>query len=304
MTDPRPLGFAIPVRYPDLHRNRTLGRRAAALAQVCRACPHQCGVDRPGGKVGRCGATSRPRISAAYPHFGEEPCLVGRTGSGTIFFAGCNLRCVFCQNAALRLPEEGALTTIAELADIMLDLQSAGCATLNLVTPTPHAAAILAALDLAAPRGLDLPLVWNSSAFESPGLIDSLDGVVDIYLPDFKIADPERAARWVGARDYPDVALAVLRQMAAQVGPLSLARDGTARRGLLVRHLVLPQCEDDSFRALERLAHEIPGTAVHVMGQYRPMAEAARHPPLDRRPDPDAVTRVRRHAGDLGLRLL
>lgn len=304
MTDPKAANLTVPIRYPDLHPSGALDRRAAALATACRACPHQCNVDRLGGAFGRCGAATRPGISAAYPHFGEEPCLVGRTGSGTIFFAGCNLRCVFCQNAALRFPEGGPATTIAELSAIMLDLQSSGCANLNLVTPTPHAAAILQALDLAAGQGLVLPLVWNSSAFESPQLLDALDGVVDIYLPDFKTADPERAKRWLGTPDYPEAALDALRRMAAQVGPLALAADGSARRGLLVRHLVLPQGQDDSCHVLEQLARAIPGTAVHVMGQYRPMAEAARHPPLDARPDPGAVAHVRRHAAELGLRLV
>jgi putative pyruvate formate lyase activating enzyme len=292
-----------PTRYPDLHRAGTLARRASMLAATpCALCPRACGADRAAGARGRCEAGTAPVVGAAYPHFGEEACLVGRGGSGTLFLAGCNLGCVFCQNDDLRAPGARAATTPDALAGMMLALQRAGCANVNLVTPEPHAAAILAALDRAAADGLDVPLVWNTSSYLSAGLLAALDGVVDVYLADFKTADPDRAARWMDAPDYPDVAMAALREMARQVGPLARGPDGLAARGLLVRHLAMPGAEDDAMQVLALLAAALPGTAVNVMAQYRPMGDARRHPPLDRRPDPDAVARLRAQATALGLR--
>ncbi len=299
--DPGTGPTAPPSRYPDLYRLSELAHRAAALAGPCQLCPRTCYADREIGDLGHCGAGPLPIVYAAYPHFGEEACLVGHGGSGTVFFAGCNLGCVFCQNADLRTAAAGTAMTDQALADLFLALQKRGCVNINLVTPTPHAVAILRALDRAAAVGLGIPLVWNTSSYLAPALLAALDGVVDVYLADFKVADPERAGRWINASDYPDTAQHAIIEMARQVGPLSLDDDGVARRGLLVRLLVLPGAEDDALRILELLARLLPGTAVNVMGQYRPMAEAHRHPPLDQRPTPESVARVRARAKDLGL---
>jgi len=293
-----------PVRYPELHRTTELARRAARLAEPCRLCPRACAADRGGGDVGRCQAGPWPVVSAAYPHFGEEACLVGAGGSGTVFFAGCNLGCVFCQNADLRSVAGGTPTSPEALAGVMRALQRAGCVNVNLVTPEPHAAAILSALDRAAADGLDVPLVWNTSSYVAPALLAALDGVVDVYLADLKVADPARAAGWLDAPDYPEMARSAILAMARQVGPLVRDARGVATRGLLVRLLVLPGAEDDATASLEWLAEAVPGAAVNVMDQYRPMGEAANHPPLDRRPGRDAVERVRARARDLGLYLV
>lgn len=297
---PGPVSSSLP-RTLEPHGVSELARRASALSGPCRLCPRACAADRDQGERGRCGAGRLPIVNAAFPHFGEEACLVGRGGSGTVFFAGCNLGCVFCQNAGLRAPSGGRPVTDEALADLFLALQRQGCVNINLVTPTPHAVAILRALDRAARGGLCLPVVWNTASYLSHRLLEALDGVVDVYLADFKIADADLAARWLHAPDYPETALHAIVEMARQVGPLSLDGQGVARRGLLVRLLVLPGAEEDAMRVLDQLSRRLPGTAINVMGQYRPLAEARRFPPLDRRPAPESIARVRARARDLGL---
>ncbi|MBS3957579.1 MAG: radical SAM protein [Clostridiales bacterium] len=261
-------------------------RAAEALAGLreCRACPHECAVDRTAGERGVCRAGALACVSSAGPHFGEEGPLVGRGGSGTVFFAWCNLHCVFCQNYDISQLGHGEDVTASELADIFLGVQRAGCENVNLVSPTHFAPQILEALDVAASRGLDLPLVWNTGGYESLATLALLDGVVDVYMPDLKYADPATAARLSGAADYPERAFAALREMHRQVGDLTLDERGIARRGLLVRHLALPAGLAGTPEVMAFLAEEISrDTYVNVMDQYRPCHRAGEHPELRRR---------------------
>lgn len=225
-------------------------------------------------------------VASWGPHFGEEDCLVGRqrhhfgqgAGSGTIFFAGCNLGCLFCQNWDISHRAEGEPADAETLAEIMLKLQRLGCLNINLVTPSHVVPQILAGLALAVPAGLRLPIVYNTSAYDDVGTLRLLDGVVDIYMPDFKYWSAERAAAALTAADYPRRARRAIREMHRQVGDLSLDGEGIARRGLLVRHLAMPDCLDESAAVFDWLAALSPATFVNVMGQYRPAGPAARRP--------------------------
>jgi putative pyruvate formate lyase activating enzyme len=218
------------------------------------------------------------------PHHGEERPLSGWAGSGTIFLSGCNLRCVYCQNWEISWKREGDEVGSEELAAIMLDLQERGCHNVNLVSPSHVVAQILAALAIAARRGLGLPLVYNTGGYDSPEALELLDGVVDVYMPDMKYADPEIARRYSSVRDYWDVNRAAVREMHRQVGDLVLDEHGIARRGLLVRHLVLPAGLAGTGTVLGFLAREIsPRTYVNLMDQYRPCYRSNEYPPLDRR---------------------
>jgi len=275
-------------RYLDLHQDGGLAALAGRLEESlgrCRLCPRNCGVDRRAGARGRCGEGALPRVAAAYPHFGEEPCLVGRGGSGTVFFTGCGLGCRFCQNDMIRRGGEGVEKDPEALADLFLALQQAGCENLNLVTPTHHVPGWLRALDLAAARGLRLPLVYNTGGYEAAWVVEALGGVVDVWLPDWKTMDPERARRWMDAPDYPEVASEAIRGMVRQAGRLLLDRDGVARRGVLVRHLVMPGAIEDTRACLAAIASLGPGMSVSLMDQYRPMVAGLEDPDLRRRPD-------------------
>ena len=291
--------------YLDLHRAGALRERAesaVSLLQDCRLCPRSCGADRMGEDRGRCEAGSEALVASFGPHFGEEDCLVGRGGSGTIFFASCALKCSFCQNADISHGAYGRPTASGELGRIMLRLQNAGCANINLVTPTHFVPPILAALDAAAGQGLRIPLVYNSSGYESPETLALLDGVIDIYMPDLKTLDPALAERWFSAPDYPDCATASLRIMHEQVGALRLDEGGIARRGVLVRHLVMPDHLDDTRNVMEWLTHNLgPDTFVNVMGQYHPPGRVRGDPSLSRRLAPDECRKARDLARAAGL---
>jgi len=255
-----------------------------ALLSPCRLCPHCCMVDRRHGERGRCGVGVAAKVASFGPHFGEEPPLVGRRGSGTVFFSGCNLSCVFCQNYVISQLGKGEEITTQDLATIFLDLARRGCHNINLVTPTHQAPAIVSALALAEQAGLELPIVWNCGGYESPEVLLLLDGIVDIYMPDVKYGDDAPAARYSGASDYATNLEAVLREMHRQVGDLVI-EEGIAQRGLLVRHLVLPGGIAASDRVFELIASRLGReTYVNVMEQYRPCYRADRHPDLARRP--------------------
>ena len=294
--------------YLDLHARGELRRRAAHAVDglaCCDVCPRRCRVDRRRGRTGFCTTGRYARVSSSFAHFGEEDCLRGRQGSGTIFFAYCNLKCVFCQNHELSHLGEGHDTRPEHLADIMLRLQRQGCHNINLVTPTHVVPQILEALVVAADHGLTLPLVYNTGSYDSPETLDLLDGVVDIYMPDLKTMSAEASETYLNARDYPDVACAAVRRMHAQVGDLVTDADGIARRGLLVRHLVMPGRLDQTRGVLEFLAREIsPDTFVNVMPQYRPAGDASEHPDLCRPITPDEFRQALRIAADVGLRRL
>jgi putative pyruvate formate lyase activating enzyme len=274
--------------YLALHRSGELRRRAeAALRRLerCDICPRACGVNRLDDETnGTCATGRLARFASVGPHFGEEAPLVGSRGSGTLFFAGCNLGCAFCQNADISQLEPGREVEARELSQLMLSLQEMGCENLNLVTPTHVTAQILEVLWLAVEEGLRLPLVYNCGGYESLDTLALLDGVVDIYMPDLKYADPEIALRYSGVRDYPAVARAALKEMHRQVGDLVLDGRGVARRGLLVRHLVLPAGCAGTAAAMEFLARKISlSTYVNVMAQYRPCHLIHGDPILGRR---------------------
>ncbi len=275
--------------YLEAHRTGLLARRAeAATARLarCDLCPRACGVDRTRGERGVCGAGAAAEVASWGPHFGEEPPLVGRLGSGTIFLAHCGLRCCFCQNHDISFAGADALSP-GEIALLMLRLQGLGCHNINFVTPTHYLPQLLAAVDVAAGRGLEVPLVWNCGGYEDAGALALLDGIVDIYMPDVKFADEAPARRFCGAPDYFDAARRAVREMHRQVGDLEIGTDGTACRGLLVRHLVLPGGLAGTEAVMTFLGGEISrDTWVNVMDQYHPCHRAVQHPEIARRITP------------------
>lgn len=273
-TTPSPPGYLALARSGELSRRANAAREQLA---ACRLCPRQCGANRLNDQCGQCGVGRLARVSSWFPHLGEEDCLRGWRGSGTLFFSGCNLHCVFCQNYDIsHHPRAGAAVTARELATMMLELQAAGCHNINWVTPSHVAPQLLEALAVAAERGLNLPLVYNSSGYDSVETLRWFEGVVDIYMPDFKFWDATVAARLADAPDYPDVARAAMKEMHRQVGDLVLDDNGLARRGLLVRHLVMPHELAGTSAFTEWLAQEIsPHTHLNVMAQYHPDGRVA-----------------------------
>jgi len=300
--------------YLALARSGELERRAAAArAELadCRACPRDCHSDRLRGEVGPlCRSARHARVASAFPHHGEEACLRGWRGSGTIFFAGCNLRCVFCQNWDISQRPVGEERGPAELAELMLALQRLGCHNINLVTPEHVVPQVIEALAEAVPRGLRLPLVYNTSAYDALPSLRLLDGLIDIYMPDFKCWQRESARRLLKAKDYPERARAAIREMHRQVGVLRIDRDGLARRGVLVRHLVMPGAGEETAAILAWLAGELsPDTYLNLMDQYRPAYRAApgtpgaegRYRDLARRPTGAELAAAREAAARAGL---
>jgi putative pyruvate formate lyase activating enzyme len=244
---------------------------AVELLRSCHVCPRDCEVNRLENKTGVCKSGRLARVTSAFTHFGEEDCLRGWSGSGTIFFSWCNLRCVFCQNFETSQQGDGIEVTPAQLAAIMLRLQEVGCHNINFVTPEHVVPQILEALIIAVDRGLRLPLVYNTSSYDSLDSIRLMDGVIDIYMPDFKLWDPQRSLRYLLARDYPEAARQVLKAMHQQVGELRVDEYGLALRGVIVRHLVMPGLLDDTREIMSWLARELsPDTFVNVMDQYYP----------------------------------
>ncbi|MGQ9513158.1 radical SAM protein [Thermodesulfitimonas sp.] len=284
-----------------------LRRRVAEAYQrlkSCNLCPRRCGVNRLKGERGACRSGREAVVSSYGPHFGEEAPLVGTRGSGTIFFAYCTLHCVFCQNYELSHQGEGEPVSVARLARMMLALELMGCHNLNLVSPTHFVPQILAALLKAAAEGLNLPIVYNTGGYESLETLKLLDGVIDIYMPDFKYTDPESAAKYSGARDYPQVVKEALKEMQRQVGDLTLNEQGIAFRGLLVRHLVLPENLAGTKEVVAFLAREVsPRCFINVMAQYYPTYRAREFPPLDRRITRTEYAAAVKAAQDAGLRV-
>jgi putative pyruvate formate lyase activating enzyme len=290
--------------YLDLHETGELARRAEAAARLlerCRVCPRECLAQRLQGERGVCQVGDQAMVSSYGPHFGEERPLVGVGGSGTIFLTHCNLCCVFCQNADISQGDEGRIVSAEALAQIMLSLQQTGCHNINFVTPTHQVPQILRALVLAADEGLNLPLVYNCGGYESLETLQLLDGVVDIYMPDFKYADVETARQCSGVEGYPQAARAALGEMHRQVGDLALDRRGIAIRGLLVRHLVLPNGLAGTGEVVRFLAGLSPRTYVNIMDQYRPCYRAHEYPALTRRPTRAEIQEAVRMARAAGL---
>jgi putative pyruvate formate lyase activating enzyme len=263
----------IPAYWESFHSGELHQRAGEALTELahCTLCPRACGVDRLAGETGTCRIGRYARVTSAFPHHGEENCLRGWNGSGTIFFAQCNLRCVFCQNYDISQSGCFAETSPERLAKSMLELQARGCHNINFVTPSHVVPQILEALLLAVEAGLRLPLVYNSSGYDSVETLRRMDGIVDIYMPDFKMWDEDQAARYLHAPDYPTVARAALREMHRQVGVLHLDENDLARRGVLIRHLVMPEGIAGTASIAAFLTNELsPDTYMNLMTQYHP----------------------------------
>jgi len=292
--------------YLALHRSGELAdraRRALGRLASCDLCARYCRVDRLSGTKGAVCRTGRwARVTSFGPHHGEERPISGWRGSGTVFFAWCSLRCVFCQNWEISQRGVGSEVDAEGLAAMMLELQEIGCHNVNLVTPSHVVAQILEALAIAAGAGLRLPLVYNTGGYDSPEALALLDGVIDIYMPDMKYGDSDLARRYSHVREYVQANRRAVREMHRQVGDLVLDEHGVAVRGLLVRHLVLPGDVGGTDEVLAWIASEVsPDTYVNLMAQYRPCHRASEHPPLDRRPTLAEYCHAREHAGRLGL---
>ncbi len=282
-------------------------RVAAALDElaVCRVCPRDCDVNRLEDERALCHTGRRAIVASAFAHFGEEDCLRGTRGSGTIFFSYCNLRCVFCQNWDISQAPAGVEAGPVEIAALMLELQARGCHNINFVTPEHVAPQVVEAIAAAAVQGLRIPIVYNTSAYDSSASLRLMDGLVDIYMPDFKIWDPETARRLLRAHDYPEVARRAITEMHRQVGVLGFDAHGVAQRGVLVRHLVMPGMAEDSASIFTWLAGELSvDTYVNVMGQYRPEHRVLgnqRYLEIDRRPTQREVLTAYELARQAGL---
>ena len=294
--------------YPSYRRllaGDTPGERisaASGMLSACNLCPRACGVDRTRDERGFCNGGVLARVSSFGPHFGEESPLVGRRGSGTIFFAGCNLRCCFCQNYDISHLGEGRDVTIDELAAMMLRLQEGGCHNINFVTPTHFVPQVLEAVMAAASKGLKLPIVYNCGGYETVETLRTVDGLIDIYMPDFKFWDEASSQTYCDAPDYPEVCKRAVREMHRQVGDL-LIKNGLAKRGLLVRHLVMPGKLRETEEIMKFLAEEISvDTFVNVMDQYRPCYHAERFPEIGRRLTGDEFGQALELAARAGLR--
>jgi len=274
--------------YLRLHKSKELKKRAEELWNImksCEICPRKCGTNRLDGDEGFCQASSQLEIAAYHPHFGEEKPLVGKGGSGTIFFTNCSLRCVFCINWDISQGGKGSPRTIEELAQMMLSLQEMGCHNINFVTPDHYVPHILLAVDIAAGKGLRLPLVYNTCGWMNPEIAKKLDGIIDIYLPDFKYSYGKMAAKYSsGAQSYPEAAKAALLEMHRQVGVAKPAGDGLIYRGLMIRHLVMPNNVAGTKEVIEWIATNLPkDTYLNIMSQYTPMYKAFEYPEISRR---------------------
>lgn len=259
-------------------------QRAVAMLGDCTVCAQECHVNRLEGELGICRGGRRAAVSSYGPHFGEEEPLVGSRGSGTIFFANCNLRCTFCQNYEISQEGEGNEVSLSELAEMMLELQKGGCHNINLVSPSHYVPQVLEALLVASAMGLYIPVVYNTGGYDSLETLELLDGIVDIYMPDIKFGDDDAGMKYTGAAGYFTAARRAVKKMHEQVGDLALDEKGLAARGLLVRHLVLPGELAGTFNVMKYLAEEISAdTFVNVMGQYYPAYKTLGCPELDRR---------------------
>ena len=293
--------------YLKLHRTGELKERADklwAIMESCQLCPRKCGVNRLEGEIGFCQSPGATLVVATFhPHFGEERPLVGIGGSGTIFITHCNLRCVFCQNWEISQGGMGSVTGIEELAIMMLLLQKIGCHNINIVTPTHYSALLLKGLEKAAEGGLRLPIVYNTSGYERLEILEVLDGIVDIYLPDIKYWDSEMAAKYSsGAEDYPELAKAALLEMHRQVGVAITPENGIMQRGLMIRHLVMPNDIGGSEKIMEWIGENLPlDTYVNIMAQYTPHYKAYDYPEISRRITNEEYIKVVDKAVEVGL---
>ena len=296
--------------YLSLWKSGELARRVErALSKLadCTLCPRDCHVDRLADNFAVCRSGRHVRVGSYFPHFGEEDCLRGTRGSGTIFFSGCNLRCVFCQNFEVSWQVEGDITPPEKLGAMMLELQARGCHNINLVTPEHVVPQILEGLLIAVESGLRLPLVYNTSAYDSLDSLELTDGVVDIYMPDFKFWDPEMARRYIRAPNYPEAARRTIKEMHRQVGSLVLDEDNLALRGMIVRHLVMPGEIVGTREILHWITQELgPDTYVNVMPQYCPAGKVSdkEHAEINRTITLQEFQKALEFADESGLRNL
>ena len=289
--------------YQEIYQSGELEERierARAILECCELCPRRCRVNRLQGETGICRTANEAAVSSYGPHFGEEAPLVGSQGSGTIFFTHCNLRCMFCQNYTISQLDDGKPASKGEIARMMLALQQRGCHNINFVSPTHVVPQILEALQVAAGLGLSIPLVYNSGGYDSMETLKLLDGIIDIYMPDMKYSDDMNARRFSGVKEYPSVNQAAVKEMHRQVGDLELDEHGVAKRGLLVRHLVLPNGIAGTEGVVRFLAQEVSlNTYLNVMAQYYPSHRAFKIPvlsrPLTREEFAQAVKLAREH---------
>ncbi len=291
--------------YLELHSRGELAERverARELSRRCVLCPRVCGANRVDGEVGECGVGRFAVLSSYGPHFGEESVLRGWRGSGTVFFAGCNMRCVYCQNYEISQLRFGREVSPEDLAAVFLEVQAMGCHNLNLVTPSHVVWQIMEALLIAVDRGFRLPIVYNTSSYDSLQSLRLLDGVVDIYMPDLKYSDSEVAQRYSGVKRYWEVAKKAVKEMYRQVGDLVIGEDGLAKRGVLIRHLVLPNGVAGSKKVMEFIAGELSRDAwVNVMDQYYPTYRAWEYGEISRRITSEEYWEVVDHAARLGI---
>lgn len=295
--------------YLELEEKGLLSQRIEKLYSIyesCHLCPRDCRVDRTKGETGKCNATSKVKVSSAFPHSGEEAPLVGKKGSGTIFFSNCSLRCVFCQNWKINIEGEGVEISDRRLAETMIKLQRMGCHNINLVTPSHYVPNIVNALQKAIRKGLHIPLVYNTAPYETLETLQLLDGIVDIYLPDCKFMDPEYAAKYTGETyNYPYYAKIAIKEMHRQVGVLEVNGKGIAVRGLMIRHLVLPNKIAGTEKFLKFVAENLPKTTyINIMRQYRPEYKAFEYPELARRLKRSEYTKAIQLARKYGLNRL
>ena len=272
------------------------------LMQDCTLCPRRCHADRAAGQTGYCGQTADIKAARASLHFWEEPCISGTKGSGTVFFSGCNMRCIFCQNHNISMGKAGKTISREHLAEIFLNLQKQGAHNINLVTPTHYIPQIITALYTAKSRGLTVPIVYNSSGYENVDSLRLLDGLVDVYLPDMKYFSSDLSMRFSNAADYFKRACEAILEMYRQTGAAVFAKDGLMRRGIIVRHLVLPGQTKDSKKVL-RYLHETYGNNIYIsiMSQYTPLPHVADNPELNRRVSVAEYDKVLRFAEQIGI---
>jgi len=294
-------------RYLDLSK-KELKKRIEKLFKIlenCEICPRKCHINRLKGERGYCKLGYLPQVSTFHPHFGEEDVLVGKYGSGTIFFTSCNLSCVYCQNYEISQWRMGKEVSFERLAEMMVKLQDMGCHNINLVTPTPQVAQIIKALPIAIEKGLKLPLVYNTNAYDSVETLELLDGIIDIYMPDTKYSDNDLALKYSNAPNYFEIMKKAIKEMHRQVGDLVVNKNGIGQKGLLVRHLVLPNDIAGSQKILEFLAKEISkNTFLNIMDQYWPAYRAYQFPELARKITQKEYQQVIQFAKRLGLKRL
>ena len=291
--------------YQRLYEEGILRKRADTLARLmrdCTLCPRKCHVDRLSGERGLCGLGGSVILDRGLPHHGEEPPISGSRGAGTIFFSSCNLRCIYCQNYQISHRAKGRVVDFQELSGLMLSLQERGCHNIDVVTATPHLAGFTEALDDACGKGLAIPIVYNSSGYENPDVIKLLDGIVDLYLPDFKYGNENDARLLSTVGDYCSFAVPALKEMVRQVGDSLDMTNGIAKRGIIIRHLVLPGRIENSLQVLKLIGKNIStSVSLSIMSQYTPIPALEGHPLMGRRITEEEYERVVNEALDMGF---